>query len=173
MAFVASKMDTASKDPIIALGSSNEMYLRDIERHKHWMKKLVERITQRTLVIRPAYPIVEFGHPSNRLRLTESSDDGCKSECLFLAVHKKGANDDKLVPMPLTREAYDKLLSMDSLDLCRGAIKDGSVGTLFRADDGHICKLVRGNDMFQHQWSGMSVPKFGLNHYRPVFDDKD
>lgn len=70
-----------------------------------------------------------------------------------------------LVHIEMKKEEYEALPLWNTLP--KDALQTCEFGFCFRMKDGIVCEVVKGTDMFVHQWgSGMSVPERGARYYR-------
>lgn len=169
LAVTAQHLKSCGNTTVIALGSSNiqssklsyasqgSLYrLFNTRRmHTQWLKRI------------EAFPLVEWRHSYSHLRLTKGVG-GWKSECVFLGVVLNREFDTRLVDMKISTVEYLALPKHDFY----GNLEHVALGSKYVAESGHVCEVVRGAEMFAKQWgAGLSFPKIGLRHYRPVFTD--
>ena len=153
-------------DPLIALGSSTRLYLQIQKDSKSVWRKIWEWLRRSTPAPAPSFPMIEECSPKNLLRFS-TGERGWKSHCLFLGVWTGLEQDRKLVDEPIAMGEY--LALPDGATFSGDYLKTVAFGFRFVAKDGHICEVVEGKEMFQHQWASMDVPERGLRHYKPIF----
>ncbi len=75
----------------------------------------------------------------------------------------------RLHDLQLTKDEYNNLPHASTLTEAE-LQETRDFGFRFKARDGHVCELVKGEDMFQDQWASLlDVPRRGLRHYHPIF----
>lgn len=157
---------------LIALGSSDKVMLQYKEDQKSGWKKFCEFITGRKEKIRPSYPQFESSD-RNLLRLSRGEGNWKPDYCAFLGVYHPDPFEGKYINLPITKEDYERLPPGSSFTHIQ-LNQTLPLGTMYRAADGHVCKIVRGEEMIAEQWgAGLSIPDRGLIHYRPVFVEPD
>jgi len=71
--------------------------------------------------------------------------------------------------LEISQSDYDKML--DEKDFKGKDWNYLPIGTFFKTKDGHICRIVKSDDLFLDQVGGavLSLPEVGLQHWKPVF----
>lgn len=167
LTFVSVFRKSLENDSMVALGSSTANYLAYQEASRSILQQLIDFVRRKN---RPniSYPITTGGEDS-LVKLAEGGDKKFNRHVYFLAVHQKHLGDMKLVDFEIHLHRYEELPKL--ADLSEKQILDSELEQLFVARDGHLCQLVKGEDMFAHQVGGgmLGLPARGLRHYRPVF----
>jgi len=156
-------------DSLVALGSSTAAELFLQWESRPWWKKFLDWLCGKKKGV-PSYAIVEGFRTTDHSRCVRlTKGDGCwKNEKLFLATYIPLPGDENLVPYEITMEAYEALPA--TADYSEEALKTTvPLGTFFRTNDGRVCQLVAGTDMFAHQHGSLSIPERGWRYYRPVW----
>jgi len=167
MAFVREYRRIAIGAPLLALGSTNESFLKSQE-SKYWFLRRWWRNWKGKWKRNVAYPCFEyFYNPDDPdpeyqdyglVRLSNVKGARWKPHCLFLGVHIKRAIDQNLKPLFISREDYLALPDLGD-QTKKGLAEDLPFG--FRAVDpqGLVFELIRGEDTPQNEWGNvMSLP---------------
>lgn len=156
----------ARADQLIAIGSSNERRLEVLDKQRSLWQRVHDFITHKSYP-EVSYPITTGGKNSY-VELIPGGPHKIDRYTYFLVVHTT-TNDSILVDYQIDRDAYFELPNFSKMS--RDEIYSSSLGQFFVASDGHLCELVKSEDLFVEQVGGgvLSLGDKGFRHYRPVF----
>jgi len=154
LTFVSLFRRSLESDRLVALGSSNEIYLECLQAKRSGLERLFDFFTGKNLP-NLSYPIIAGGDDSV-VKLVEGGQKKFDRYVYFLAVHWAHLNDSELIDFEISLDQYGDLPK--SKDFSEQQIQDSKDDQLYVAGDGHLI--------------GSGVPSLrerSLRHYRPVF----
>ena len=154
LTFVSLFRRSLENDRLVALGSSNEIYLECLRAKRSRLERLFDFFTHKNLP-NLSYPIITGGDGSE-VKLVEGGQKKFDRYVYFLAVHYAHLKDSELIDFEISLDRYSDLPKVN--DFTEQQIHDSKGDQLYVAGDGHLI--------------GPGVPSLkdrSLRHYRPVF----